>query len=87
VTKVLQAFKKQRVEALQQQGISFEKLQGDAKLEETLVLLSDLLRYAAQARNHGKEYSVSEASKQAAQKMGVPDCAPWAAHNDAEASV
>lgn len=85
VTKVLQAFKKQRVEALQQQGISFEKLQGDAKLEETLVLLSDLLRYAAHARNDGKEYSVSEASKQAAQKMGVPDCAPWAAHNGAEA--
>ncbi len=87
VTKVLQAFKKQRTEALQQQGISFEKLRGDAKLEETLVLLSDLLRYAAQARNEGKKYSASEASKQAAQKMGVPDCASWAAQNDAEASM
>ncbi|KAH7364580.1 hypothetical protein BKA65DRAFT_491657 [Rhexocercosporidium sp. MPI-PUGE-AT-0058] len=77
VTTILQQFKDQRVEALLQQGIKFNELQGKALMEEPLVLLSELLRFAErQVALDGSE-STAQKSKAAAQVMGVPDCSAW----------
>jgi pentatricopeptide repeat protein len=86
VTKIMQEFKKQRVEALRQQGIVFEELEGDAKLEESLILLSDLLRFVQLSRLFEGQ-SVTELSRAAAEQMGVPDCATWVSQNHVKESV
>jgi hypothetical protein len=83
VTKILGAFKTHRAEALLQHGIVFDQLQGEERLEETLLLLSDLLRYATQARLSGEErhnYNAALASKAAAEQMNAPECA-WTPHS------
>jgi hypothetical protein len=72
VTRLLEGFKKQRVDTLLQQGIVFEELEGDAKLEESLVLMTGLLRHITQIRSEGG--NVDRAFKTAAKQMGVPDC-------------
>ena len=80
VSKVLASFKTRRVEALAQEGVKFEELEGRALFEESLQLLSDLLRYVAQMRLDGGAAvvsGVSELSQRAAEEMGVPDCVPW----------
>jgi pentatricopeptide repeat protein len=90
VMTILEKFREQRVEVLSQQGIAFDELQGDAKAEEMLLLLSDLLRYVADARLTGEQrhnYNAAIASKTAAEEMGVPDCAPWVAYNQGEIEV
>ena len=84
VTRILEKFREQRVEVLSQQGIAFDELQSDAKAEEMLLLLSDLLRYVAHARITAEQrhnYNAAIASKTAAEQMGVPDCVPWVAYN------
>ncbi|KAE8447606.1 hypothetical protein EG329_010577 [Mollisiaceae sp. DMI_Dod_QoI] len=79
VTQALGFLKTHRAEILRQQGIDLDSLEGDAKLEETIVLLSQLLRY-------GYEYKpvdgitlldAEEASRLAARQMGVPECVTW----------
>jgi hypothetical protein len=83
VTKILGTFKTQRAEALLQQGIVFDQLQGEMRLEETVLLLSDLLRYAAQARLAGEErhnYNAALSSRAAAEQMNAPECA-WIPHS------
>jgi hypothetical protein len=90
VTRILEKFREQRVEVLSQQGIAFDELQGDAKAEEMLLLLSDLLRYVAHARITAEQrhnYNAAIASKTAAEQMGVPDCVPWVAYNQGEIEV
>jgi pentatricopeptide repeat protein len=90
VTRILEMFKNQRIEILAQQGIVFDQLRGDARSEESLLLLSDLLRYVARARIAAEErpnYNAAMASKRAAEQMGVPDCVPWVAHSKGEAEV
>lgn len=76
VTRLLEDFKKKRVDALLEQGIVFEELPGDTKLEESLILMSELLRHVTQIRlQEGK--SVAQLSEAAAKDMGVADCAVW----------
>jgi pentatricopeptide repeat protein len=90
VTRILETFREQRVEVLSQQGIAFDELQGDAKAEEMLLLLSDLLRYVAHVRIAAEQrhnYNAAIASKTAAEQMGVPDCVPWVAYNQGEIEV
>lgn len=87
VTRLLETFMNQRIEVLSQQGIIFNALDGDAKAEEMLLLLSDLLRYVAQAKlAAGVEHNWDAvlASETAAEKMGVPECVPWVAHIKSE---
>jgi hypothetical protein len=76
VTRLLEDFKQQRVDALLAKGIVFDELQGDAKLEESLFLLSELLRHVTQIRLKEGQ-SITQVSEAAAEDMGVPDCAPW----------
>jgi hypothetical protein len=76
VTRLLEGFKKRRVAALLEQGIVFDNLEGDAKLEESLVLMSELLRHVAKMRlEEGRR--VYSLSKKTAKDMGVPDCIVW----------
>jgi hypothetical protein len=80
VTRILEKLKNQRIEALREQGIIFDHLNDIAKVEETLILLIDLLRLAAQARLVGEQseaYDASKAAREAAETMSVPDCVPW----------
>jgi hypothetical protein len=88
VTRILEMFKDQRIEVLAEQGIAYDRLRGVARSEESLLLLSDLLRYVAKARIAAEErfsYNTATASEIAAQQMGVPDCVPWVAHGKGEA--
>jgi pentatricopeptide repeat protein len=90
VTRILEKFRVQRVEVLAEQGIVFDELKGDAKAEEFLLLLSDLLRYVAQARIAAEQrhnFNAAIASKTAAEQMGVPDCVPWLAHEKGEVEI
>lgn len=87
VTRILERFYDQRKEVLVQQGVVFDELDGDAKAEELLLLLSDLLRYVSQARIAAEQrhsYNATTASQTAAEQMGVPECVPWVAHNKGE---
>jgi hypothetical protein len=78
VTEVLAAFKNQRAEELLQHGIVFEELPEEAKLEESLLLLSHLLQHVYKAKMSGLEAPGSNVmSKMAAEQMGVPDSDPW----------
>ncbi|KAK0118780.1 hypothetical protein ONS95_007662 [Cadophora gregata] len=80
VTSILQQFKDQRVEVLQQQGIKFSELKGDDLKEEPLILLSDLLRFAdRQVAQDGSKGS-AERSLIAAKSMNVPGCSVWESH-------
>jgi hypothetical protein len=87
VTRILDTFKKHRIEDLSHQGLIFDQLRGRARSEESLLLLSDLLRHVARARIVSEErhnYNAAIASTGAAEQMGVPDCMPWVAHGDGE---
>jgi hypothetical protein len=81
VTKILQKFKEDRVKALLDQGIVFEDLKGDARSEEMMSILLDMLRYVVEVKNTGKasesSTNSSNESRRAAEKMGVPDFDPW----------
>lgn len=79
VTQLLQYHKDQRVEALKQQGIIFDELEGNAKLEQTLVVLSSLLRFGYQHKPvDGKDLPhVRYSSYTAARQMGVPESVLW----------
>jgi tetratricopeptide (TPR) repeat protein len=80
VTKILQRFKQERTEALLEQGIVYEELSEEEKLEEASIGLSDLLRHAFQSKiapEKRKIYTALEVSKRAAEVMGVPECIPW----------
>jgi pentatricopeptide repeat protein len=88
ITEVLASFKDQRAEELLRQGIHFQDLQGEQRCEESLHLLSNLLRYVYQAKVNGLEApSISEASKLAAEQMGVLDCDPWSEENGGKGPV
>ncbi|KAB8302267.1 hypothetical protein EYC80_005708 [Monilinia laxa] len=83
VTRVLGLLQSQRIEALAKQGIAYDDLQGQAKAEEALTLLSDLLRIVALQRNGSQNgrADIVGLSKTAANEMGVPDCVPWLVYN------
>jgi hypothetical protein len=90
VMEILEMFRDQRIEALLQQGVVFDELEGDAKAEEMLLLLSDLLRYVVHAKISAEErhnYDATIASKTAAEQMGVPDCVPWIAHDNGKSEA
>jgi pentatricopeptide repeat protein len=90
VTRILGTFKNQRIEVLAQQGIVYDQLRGPARSEESLLLLSDLLRYVARARIAAEErhnYNAAIASERAAEQMGVPDCVPWVENSKGEVKV
>lgn len=84
VTKILQKFKDVRIEALKERGIVFEQLNDIAKVEETELMLLDLLRYAAQMKlkRSRETENVVKACRSAAEEMGVPDCVPWQPHGE-----
>jgi hypothetical protein len=81
VTEVLTAFKQRRTKVLLEQGIVFEEMDNQSKVEEALLLMTNLLRYITQARlvnNENIGYSsAEEGSMIAARNMGVPECNPW----------
>ncbi|CAD6448187.1 4e3dd09c-06ab-4fb2-8753-2f036fae7b6d [Sclerotinia trifoliorum] len=83
VTQVLGLLQSQRAEALAKLGINYDDLQGQAKSEEALNLLSDLLRIVTLQVNSGQDgrTDVVKSSKRAAKVMGVPDCVPWVVYN------
>ncbi|KAE9381722.1 hypothetical protein N431DRAFT_491042 [Stipitochalara longipes BDJ] len=90
VTGILETFRDQRIEVLLQQGIVFDELEGDAKAEEMLLLVSDVLRYVAHARIAAEErhnYNAAIASEIAAEQMGVPEYVPWTAHDDGKSEA
>ncbi|TAQ86539.1 hypothetical protein B7494_g5144 [Chlorociboria aeruginascens] len=71
VTMALAELRKLRIDALLEKGLVFEELDEDAKRDEALELLIDLLRHVAQARV--KDFR--ESMTRAAQNMGVPEYA------------
>ncbi|KAH8815105.1 hypothetical protein F5884DRAFT_771129 [Xylogone sp. PMI_703] len=79
VTRVLETLRKTREDILLNQGIIFNELDNHGKLEESILLLSDLLRYVSQSRiiDNNEIKDVSQLSLIAAKEMGVPDCVPW----------
>ncbi|TVY17955.1 hypothetical protein LARI1_G002826 [Lachnellula arida] len=80
VTKILQRFRQERVEELLEQGIVFEELSEEEKLQEAMMVLSDLLRHAFQSKIAPEKREILtslEVSKRAAEAMGVPECVPW----------
>lgn len=83
VTRVVGLLQSQRIEALEKQGIVYDDLQGQAKAEEALNLLSDLLRIVALQRNgsQNERADIIGLSKTAANEMGVPDCVAWLVYN------
>lgn len=88
VTEVLVAFKDKRTEDLLEQGIEFGALSEQEKLEESLLLLSNLLRFVYHSKMSGLDApSVEEVSRLAAEQMGVPDCDPWAGQSEGEEPV
>lgn len=88
VTAVMASFKEQRTDDLLQQGIKFDGLSEEARLEESLLLLSHMLHYVYRAKMAGLSApSSSEMSKIAAAQMGVPDSDPWAGKVDGDSPV
>ncbi|CZR50526.1 uncharacterized protein PAC_00399 [Phialocephala subalpina] len=86
VTAALNYLKEQRAEVLSQQGIDFDALEGEAKLEETILLLSQLLRYSYEHKPvKGRVLrKAPHESQTAALLMGVRECIPWKALGDSE---
>jgi len=86
VTMVLKNLKDQRVTALRNKGIDFDSLDADSRSEESLQLLCNLLRFAAESRarsdtaNSSPENDtddICDLGQSVAEQMGVPDCVPW----------
>ncbi|PBP26948.1 pentatricopeptide repeat protein [Diplocarpon rosae] len=77
VVKILRGFKEKRVQVLRQQGIEFSELEGEAKAEEPILLLTEILRFAAVQTTDESSRTVTEQSIETAKSMGVPDCVPW----------
>jgi hypothetical protein len=82
VTKILATFQQRRAQDLLEQGIVFEELTDEEKLEQSLVVLTDLLKFVAQERLQAGAYkevydTTADLSKEAAAEMGVQDCDPW----------
>jgi hypothetical protein len=87
VTHIFHKFKQERDEALKQRGIEFGDLSDEAKLEEAIIVLSDLLRHAFRTKiePEGRErFTTTEVCRRAAAEMGVPECIPWVPYNGAE---
>lgn len=85
ISQMLALFKQERVELLQKQGIEFDEMDPVPQAEQSMLVVSDLLRYVAQMRLDAlKEQglpvvqNVSEMSQQAAKEMGAPECNTWA---------
>ncbi|RDW67714.1 hypothetical protein BP6252_09110 [Coleophoma cylindrospora] len=80
VTNILATFKDRRVEELAKQGLVFDEITGDAKLEESLMLLCDILGYVASGRlDQEAAEDLAQLTKTAAEEMGLPDHTPWRA--------
>ena len=75
VTKLLGEFKAERVTELLQRGIVFEELSADERLEESLVLMTELLQHVSRVRMEEGQ-GVGELFETAARAMGVLDCIP-----------
>ncbi len=73
VTKLLEGFKARRVDELLQQGVIFDQLGRVERLEESLILMTNLLRHVTQIRmEEGQD--VAELFQTAAREMGVLNC-------------
>ncbi|PQE20911.1 pentatricopeptide repeat protein [Rutstroemia sp. NJR-2017a BBW] len=84
VSKVLELLKKQRIEVLAESGIVYDDLQGQAQMEENLILLSDLLHIVVRKRmeaESGTGLDTIAMSREAANEMGAPQCVPWIVYN------
>lgn len=79
VTQALGVLKERRAAVLREQGIDLDGLEGNAKLEETLGLLLQLLRYGYENKPvSGAELPPAHvASRIAALRMGVKECVVW----------
>lgn len=76
VTKILEQFKQEHSDALLEQGIVFANLGQEEKAEQSLIILTKMLRFVHQS-HCGADISASEHSKAAAASMLVVDCDPW----------
>lgn len=87
ITEAADAVKEQRMKALLARGIDLENMDDTTRSEEAITILSDLLRFAARSRivhpldggmaeEPSETNSVQELEQQAAEEMGVPQCAP-----------
>ncbi|KAI9640811.1 hypothetical protein NHQ30_010651 [Ciborinia camelliae] len=83
VMRIIEMLRSQRIEALAKIGIVYDDLQGQAKSEETLTLLSDFLRIVALQRSGTEDgrADIVGLCTTAAKEMGVPDCVPWIVYN------
>lgn len=80
VTRILTMFRDRRVEELAKKGLVFDEISGDAKLDESLMLLCDILGYVASRRlDEEAAENLDQMTKSAAEEMGVPGCRPWRA--------
>lgn len=85
VTKVLQKFKQRREEALSKRGIFYDNMNAAAKAEESLLILTNTLRFVVQTRMEGvvsderedEEPRPKDTAANAASAMGVTTCNPW----------
>ena len=75
VTKLLEGFKERRVDELLKKGIVFEELSGDVRLEESVVVMTKLLRHVTEIRmDEGQD--VDDIFEAAGKAMGASDCVP-----------
>jgi hypothetical protein len=79
VTKALALLRNRRVEVLREKGIDLDSLEGDAKLVETVLILSQLLKYGFENKPSEGVFpeTALEARRTAAQQMGVAKCWLW----------
>jgi len=92
IGQLLKVFKEERAAMLQSQGIDYDALKGDAKSEEIILLLCDVLRCVIHARTrphnalresdfriNGDNGKFQELAEHAAELMGIPQtmALPW----------
>ena len=73
--------KQQRAEVLMNNGIDPDQLSAEERKEEAIVMMTEMLHYAADARLAGEKrenyVSTLLLAEQAAEQMGVPRCNVW----------
>jgi hypothetical protein len=88
LTEALHGLKEMKAEKLRKRGIEFDNMDGTTKSEELVLLLCDLLEFAAKSnivhpdsQGHREQLaedgSTQQLAESAAKEMGVPQCVPW----------
>ncbi|EPQ67812.1 Bgt-1883 [Blumeria graminis f. sp. tritici] len=81
VMQFMYKIKQQRAEVLMNNGIDPDQLSAEERKEEAIVMMTEMLHYAADARLAGEKrenyVSTLLLAEQAAEQMGVPRCNVW----------